>query len=123
MKANINVNEDELEELMNRRRRIEIKFPKLEQKTFYLILGGILVFSIFLSFISHDSGFQSGIHNGYQNGFNDGEKVCIGKNMPNLSLSESLGYFVRYNMSGIAQWLGIVLGISWIIHGVGFRVA
>lgn len=122
MKANLELEERELKRLMKKTPLIVIKFPKLEQRTYYIALSVLLASGLIFGGLMNERGYKNGLSSGYTRGYQVGEKKCIDENRPDLSLSESLAYFVRYNISGIAGWFAVVVGLGWVVHGVGFKI-
>ena len=121
MKANIELNKEELKRFV-RKKTFTIKFPKLEQRTFYWIIFAFFLTSWIAGIVMYEIGEKQGSRDGFSRGYDSGEEACLRDNYEELTLKQSLAYIVKYNLPKIFTWIGLVVGIGWIIHGVGFKI-
>lgn len=123
MRTTISLNGDrELRSFL--RKKPLIKFPEIKKsKTFYTLLVVSIAFVILSSIVFHMIGYRNGSENGYREGVEKGEKRCLKENFnTNMDLKDAISFNIRYNLDKYIWWLGVVVGLAWIIHGVGFKL-
>ena len=130
MKTTITVNDkDEARRLLEKKRpiKISVKFPNYkfkDSREFWLIAFCWIAITIFVGVSTHFIGYREGSSEGIERGYDIGYRQAVNDviSMNGLSLSEAIAWNVRLNMDSYIAWLGIVLGLAWIIHGVGFFI-
>ena len=122
MKVKLEMEERELKRFLRKKPLIEIKFPTPKSKLFTLGFLVSMVFIIITAVLLQNIGYDKGKEYGYINGYNKGEKVCLQNNYNELTLNQAIAYHIKYNLITIFGWFGLVIGIAWIFHGVGFHI-
>jgi len=118
----INMNGKEYLKFLNRKPQIKINFPKLEQRHFYIVLLIFAITTLIVGVLMYNLGEKSGSRYGYSKGYDSGEKVCLRDSYEGLSLKSALAYNLKYNLNKYIGWFGLVVGLAWVFHGVGFFI-
>jgi len=118
-------NERELKKFLRKKPLIQIKkLPKIKNPFNPLVGASILVLLLITSLIVvYNVGKDIGHKEAYVHGYDMGFKVAEKYSYENMTLKEVATQNIKTNLSSYISWFGLIVGIAWIIHGVGFKVA
>lgn len=122
MKTRCELSEQELRKLL-KVKKIKLNFPRTQDKWFYVMGLVSLILLMGSGVIFHTIGYDAGRARGYDEGYATGYSAQIDPNYEGLSLSEAIAFNIKHNLDSYIGWFGLVVGIGWILHGVGFKLA
>lgn len=122
MKTRCELSEHELRKLL-KVKQVKINFPRTKDKHFSYLMITYIILIIIAGIIFHSLGYSSGRERGYDEGYATGYSTQIDPDYEGLSLSGAIAFNIKHNLDSYIGWFGIVVGLGWILHGVGFRIA
>lgn len=109
------------------RKPIIIKLPKrkdihIRNKFVFIIVISLLALSVGIS--GYQFGIDKGIKVGYSTGHQAGYNEAVNEILQNkdLTLTEALAWNLRLHLDKYVAWFGVVIGLAWVFHGVGFHL-
>lgn len=122
MKANLELTEKEAKKIFRKQKMYNIKFPPIESRVYYISLIVMLIALIVLPVVFYNMGKNDGERYGYSRGYDAGEQAALKGQYKDLTLENAVAYHLKYNIPKIFWWIGIVVGLGWVFHGVGFHL-
>lgn len=122
MKTRCELTEPELRKLL-KVKKIKLNFPRTQDKWFYLLCLMSLMVIMTSSVLFHSMGYDKGRALGYDSGYAEGYSAQLNPNYEGLTLSGAIAFNIKHNLDDYIAWFGLVVGLGWVIHGVGFRLA
>jgi len=122
MKTRCELTEKELRKLL-KVKRLNINFPK-ETNKLLLISTICLIIGIFATgILSHKIGYNDGMTRGLDEGYTEGYNAQLDPSYEELTLKQAIAFNIKHNLDNYINWFGLVVGLGWVLHGVGFKLA
>ena len=122
MRTRCELSEKELRKLL-KVKQIKINVPSLTPIKFYWIFIAMAVLIGGSGALFHSVGYSNGMARGYDEGYTVGYNTQLDSSYSELTLYQAIAHNIKHNLDGYIGWFGLVVGLGWILHGVGFKLA
>lgn len=127
MKAVLTINDKQELQTMLGRKPIILKLPRLKEiksKDFWGIVFLLSAIALLVPIVTYNFGFRNGSTEGYAKGHDAGYNQAVQEMVANthLTFTDALAWNIRLHLDTYVAWFGLVIGLAWVFHGVGFHL-